>query len=144
MSVSSFKMSGRNSDHRIRGSALISQVTSSFASKMKTLSSSLRQMLTEQKASSQKEQWINSREGSENEALQPHLLQRNRSVTLFRPSGDSVAGCGVGLLCLWLCSSEGLRQNTVGTFVGMLPSLSLKMLFLLNTKAPPRPLEAWA
>lgn len=86
-------------------------MTSSFASKVKTLSSSLRQMLTEQKASSQKEEWINSREGSENEAPPPRLLQRNRSVKLFRPSGDSVAGCGVGLVCLGLCSSEGLRQN---------------------------------
>lgn len=78
---------------------------------MKTLSSPLRQMLTEQKASSQKEQWINSPEGSENEAPPPRLLQRNRSMKLLRPSGGSVAGCGVGLACLGLCSSEELRQD---------------------------------
>lgn len=39
---------------------------------------------------------------------------------------------------------RGLDRTTVGTFVGMLPSFAVKILFLLNAEAPPWPSEAWA
>ena len=44
---------------------------------------------------------------------------------------------------LGLCNSRSFGRTTDGTFAGMLPSLSQKVLFVLSAVDSPWPWEAW-
>lgn len=113
-------------------------MTPSFPSEVKMLSSSPRQMLTEQNASSQKVQSIKSQEGAvkmkrpSSQPLHhhhhPRLPPKEGSTKLSGLFGDCALGRGLGTKgCSGLCNSGGIA--------GRRPSLAQKMLFRLKAIA---------